>query len=258
MGYSVSIKGYKDILEEIAERIYTSRREFLGDHFDGYVQDTYYFVPDDGYYCWPIHSEGRFEGFTDPTSGEETALKELEEVGFEYLGTGVNRIAYECPPDVGEDLVVKFGRCGMGDGYGAGREKNLIEYQISTAIDDVPIVPNIYCDPMGRYAIYPKADLVEESELHRSTVSDLTRAVTSKVSELRCDELGKIGNFGWLKGEVRVLDYCEFEGYEYPGGVPKHVDPEPVIRKVDELRRQGKKQDIEAPGKMATPRIASE
>jgi hypothetical protein len=256
MDYNVSIEEYDDVLTEVADRIYAARRAFLRTNFDGYVANTYYYIPDGGYYCWPAQSNGRFEGFTDLIPEEKTVVDDLEDLGFELLGVGVNRVVCECPVDFGEDVVVKFGRCGMGESYGAGRIKNLIEYQISTSTNDLPLVLSQYCDPNGKYAIYPKAEPVVKDELETSEISGLKSTIDGFVPGLNGEEINNIENLGRLEGEICVLDYSEFDDFEYPMGIPDHIDSETVIREVDELRRQNKKRDIKTPGKLVTPAIA--
>lgn len=248
MAYDEVVSEYDETLVEMADRLYAARRSFLQENFDSYVADTYYFIPDGGYYCWPAQSDGVFEGFTDLTSAEEAIVEELAELGFELLGVGASRIVSECPPEFAEDAVVKFGRCGMGDSYGTGRLNNLREFAITNATTDVPVVPSRYCDPLGRYAIYPEAKPVGDADIASETVRELKTRANDELAELRDGELDDIDNLGRWNDRICILDYCEFDDFSYPLGVPDHVDAETVIRRVDALRRRGEKLDIEAAG----------
>ncbi|WP_049927181.1 hypothetical protein [Halopiger goleimassiliensis] len=247
-------------LRSVADRVYDARREFLRSRFDGYVADTYYFVPDDDYYCWPALSGGSFEGFTELLPAERAALEPLLEDGFEMLGVGASRIACGVPPRLtgDEPLVVKIGRCGMGETYGAGRTNNLVEARVSTAAADAPVLPSSYCDPRGGFAVYPRATPLEGSDITNEQRRAIRTAVTEAVPDLRGDELADPSNLCRWNGDLYTLDYCEFDDVPSPMGVPDHVDGEAVIREVDRLRSRGEKRDIDGSLRLVRPSIAAD
>lgn len=253
MEHGEAVSEYGETLVEIADRLYAARRSFLQANFDSYVTDSYYYIPDDGYYCWPAQSDGVFSGFTDLTAAEESIVEELTASGFELLGVGASRIVCGFPAAFADDIVVKFGRCGMGDAYGAGQINNLREFAITNATTNVPVIPCRYCDPQGRYAIYPKAQPVSEGDVAPTTVRELKSLADEEVPDLRDGELDDIDNLGRWNDRICILDYCAFDDFSYPLGVPDHVDAEAVIRRVDTLRRRGEKQDIKAAGTLVAP-----
>lgn len=233
-------------LRTFATRIYEARREFLRAHFDGYVEDTYYVV-DSGYYCWPAQRAGAFDGYTDLVEAERAVVDDVEDAGLDVLGVGLGRVACSLPET---DLVVKFGRCGMGDEYGAGRYHNLLERQISRATD-LPVLPCRYCSPRGEFAIYPEAELADGDD-----------AAARRASQTLADELGasdrfddfdvaeatRPANLGQWRGEWYTLDYCKSDDIPFPYGVPDHVDGRAVVERVDELRERGEKRDMRVGG----------
>jgi len=243
-----------DILTDLSEKLYAARRDFLRANFESYVADTYYYTFDDGYYCWPSQTNGYFEGFTDLTDAERQLIETTSET-IELVGVGASRIVCRFPTRFERAVVVKFGRCGMGESYGTGRVDNLIEYQLSTSTDTLPIVPSLYCDPVGRYAIYPEADTIAEREVSDSRRTELKSKMEAVGPEFRETELDTAENLGRWNGEIRILDYCAFETGSYPMGVPDHVDTDAVIRAVDDRRRDGTKLDIESPGTLISPRL---
>jgi len=246
---------YSNLMNEIADEIYSSRKRFFRNHFDGYVEDTYYYVPDGRYYCWPAHSEGRFIGFTELLPAEKEAVQRLQATGFRHVATGLNRVACETPEDSTGSSIVKFGRCGMGEVYGTGRKKNLIERQISTLRHDLPIVPCQYCHPNGKYAIYPMAESIEDRSIDRKTSAELLAKVENAGFGLRQREIEDTENLGYWRGEVRILDYSDSVDFQYPMGVPDHVDGDSVVRRVDQLRRRNEKPDIKTPGELVEPNL---
>jgi len=247
------VDAYDSFLVETADRIYAARRAFLREHFESYVADTYYYVPDDSYYCWPVHSAGSFEGFTDLTAVETDVTAALASSGFDLLGVGAGRVVCSVPDAVESDIVVKFGRCGMGETYGAGRRNNLTERTISSSTTDVPVVPCRYCDPLGRYALYPTADPVDERDLSTAERADLKAAVERELTGFRTSELDDIDNLARLDGDLRIVDYAAFDTVPKPLGVPDHVDTVALLSAVDARRRRGEKLDIAKPGELVTP-----
>ncbi|MCU4741338.1 hypothetical protein [Natronoglomus mannanivorans] len=251
------VSAYRSELTAVSERVYDARRRFFVAHFEGYVEDTYYFVPDSGYYCWPAQTDGVFEGYTEILPEERRALEPLLEAGFEFLGVGTSRVVCRFPPHNEDDLVVKIGRCGMGEAFGTGRHHNLVEAQISNANananGDLPVLPSLFCEPRGRFAVYPYAQTVSEGEIGDERRGEVAAAVRERVPTLREAEFADPKNLCRWKGDLYTLDYCEFEGADFPLGVPAHVDHDEVIDAVDRLRRRGEKKDIDDPLRLVSP-----
>lgn len=249
------VEEYTDLFERVADAVYSARRQFLESNFTGYVEDTYYFVPDDNYFCWPAQTDGEFHGYTDLLTAEDRALDPLESAGFEYVGVGVSRAAYRLPGPEAEDLVVKIGRCGMGEKYGTGRINNLIECRISNWEPSLPVLPCLYCDPRGKYAVYPAAEPVSESEVGAAERTELESEIGTHIPRISEAELSDSANLCRWDGDLYTLDYCLFDDVTYPLGVPDHIDSRRVIEEVDTLRASGEKRDIAAVGQMVTPDV---
>lgn len=242
-----AIETYDTLLLDAATDVFDARRQFLRANFDGYVEDTYY-VRDEGYFCWPAQEDGFFLGYTELTADEADVIARLEAEGFELLGVGLGRIACAFPTEY-DELVVKLGRCGMGDVFGQGRRSNLVEHATyRNAPDDAPLLPCWYCAGRGEYAIYPRAEETGPTEVSATTLDELRSVISRFAPTVDLDELSRMKNLCRWDGAIRTLDYAFPADVRLPYGVPAHVDGNAVIEAVDERRRRGTQRDLKDGG----------
>lgn len=261
------VEAYGDLLDAVAADVYQARAAFLQEHFEGYVAATF-LVRDVGYVCWPASTEGRFDAYDDLLEAERAAIAPVERAGFDLLADGLTRVVLATPADTG-DYVVKLARCGMGSGFGDGRQANLVEAALSGDADpDAPIVPSLHCSGRGSYAVYPRVDgdwtstgaeveveatASREGTEHAGTVRSVRRWLSERAPWLDVDEAVAPENRCVWNGRLRTLDYSHPGDRAEPLGVPDHVDGEAVVDRVDELRRSGKRRDLRDGGGYVEP-----
>lgn len=254
MDVETFVDAYGRELVDVADAVYDARREFLGEQFEGYVEDTYYVVGEE-YVCWPAQTDGSFECYDEPCPAERAALEPLVETGFRVIGYGVARIVLASPTEAG-DHVVKIGRCGMTDRYGAGRRANLIERQLSTgAGPEAPILPCLYCASRGEFAVFPETErlLADGAALPEAEVAAIGRWLDDRLRTVDVAEAVAPDNLAVWDGRLVSLDYSHTVEPNPPRGVPDHVDGRRVIEQVDARRREGRKPDVKPGGGLVEP-----
>ena len=258
MDVETFVDAYGRELADIAEAVYDERRAFLGEQFEGYVEDTYYVVGEE-YVCWPAQTDGYFEYYDELRSAERGALEPLEELDFRVIGCGVSRVVLASPPEAGE-YVVKIGRCGMTDRYGDGRQANLIERGVSAGSGpEAPILPCRYCTPQGEFAVFPETERIfaDGATLSDPEVEPIRRWLRTRLRDVDVAEAVAPENLAVWSGRLVSLDYSHTLERHPPRGVPDHVDGRRVIEAVDRLRREGQKCDVKPGGGLVEPTFES-
>lgn len=239
------IADHGDEIHGAATRIYSARREYLTDAFEGYAADTVYSQKHDTYLHWPARDGAHFEGYEELTPGERKIVDDLENSGYTYLGCGTARITLAAPEPF-DDLAVKFGRCGPDESFANGRPHILGEWRYSRGHPKARIAPCLHAAPGGEFGIYSRADatLAEEPPSDGDIIRTLKNDLVDEIPDLNIDHLDESQrNVGWLGDEAVFLDYYHAESNS-PIGVPAHVDGKAVIEEVDRLRRDGEHMDL--------------
>lgn len=241
-------------LREVGDAVHEARASFLRERFEGYVADTYY-VENVGYVCWPALSGGRFEAYDELCERERRALALLVEEGFERLGVGLTRVVLAPPAD--EEFVVKLGRCGMGGGFGDGRQANLVEARLSDAAGpDAPIVPSVHCSGRGTFAVYPRVDPeAAGGSDYEGSIREIREWLSEHAPWMDRDEAVAPENRCVRRSRLCTLDYGHPVDRDGPLGVPGYVDGREVVERVDERRRAGEKPDLLDGGGLVEPDV---